>query len=101
MVNEYGWSICDKTGTTWRRGDGTAAFYNYIYHTVAGFTEFDTFRSNQIREGVITREEAIKRVERENQANSGGIEWYFNRIGISAEPALMIINNIPKLYEIA
>ena len=31
--------------------DGTAGFYNYVYHTVAGFTEHDTFRSNQIREG--------------------------------------------------
>lgn len=45
------------TNTTWRIGDGTAAFYNYVYYTVAGFTEHDTFRSNQIREGQMTREE--------------------------------------------
>ena len=35
---------------------GTAAFYNYIYYTLAGVSEHDTFRSNQIKEGQITRE---------------------------------------------
>ena len=45
--------------TTWRIGDGTAAFYNYVYYTVAGFTEHDTFRSNQVREGEMTREDAL------------------------------------------
>ena len=34
------------TPTTWRIGDGTAGFYNYVYNTVAGFSEHDTFRSN-------------------------------------------------------
>ena len=43
--------------TSWRIGDGTASFYNYIYYTIAGFTEHDTFRSNQIREGVISRDQ--------------------------------------------
>ena len=43
-------------------GDGTAAFYNYVYQTIAGFTEHDTFRSNQIREGMITREQAMQLV---------------------------------------
>ena len=43
--------------------DGTAAFYNYIYYTVAGFTENDAFRSNQIRAGVLNRSEAARLVE--------------------------------------
>ena len=47
----YDWERAPDTQTTWRIGDGTAAFYNYVYHTVAGFSEHDTFRSNQIREG--------------------------------------------------
>ena len=53
LLNEYQWEFANDTKTSWRIGDGTAAFYNYIYHTVAGFTEHDTFRSNQIREGEI------------------------------------------------
>ena len=57
---QYDWERAPDTKTTWRIGDGTAAFYNYVYYTVAGFTEHDTFRSNQIREGDLTRDEAIE-----------------------------------------
>ncbi|MEM9601086.1 MAG: hypothetical protein AAF926_08690, partial [Pseudomonadota bacterium] len=59
LINQYGWETAPDTPSTWRIGDGTQPWYNYIYYTVAGFTEFDTFRSNQIREGMITREEAL------------------------------------------
>ena len=59
LVNEYDWEIAPDTSTTWRIGDGTAAFYNYVYYTVAGFTEHDTFRSNQIREGQMSRERLL------------------------------------------
>lgn len=63
LLGEYDWEKAPDTSTTWRIGDGTAALYNYIYYTVAGFTEHDTFRSNQIREGDITREEALVLVD--------------------------------------
>ena len=59
LINQYDWELAPDTSTTWRIGDGTAAFYNYIYYKLAGFTEHDTFRSNQIREGDITREDAL------------------------------------------
>ena len=49
ILDFYGWEKAPDTNCTWRIGDGTAAFYNYIYYTVTGFTEHDTFRSNQIR----------------------------------------------------
>ena len=49
LINNYDWETAQDTSTTWRIGDGTAAMYNYIYYKVAGFTEHDTFRSNQIR----------------------------------------------------
>ena len=44
ILEEYNWEKAVDTPTTWRIGDGTAAFYNYVYYTVAGFTEHDTFR---------------------------------------------------------
>ena len=86
------------TNTTWRIGDGTAAFYNYIYYTVAGFTEHDTFRSNQIREGDLTRAEALKMVEDENRPRYPNIKWYLDAVGIEFEPAIKAVNAIPKLY---
>lgn len=51
LINDYGWELAVDTSTTWRIGDGTAGLYNYIYYLVAGFSEHDTFRSNQVREG--------------------------------------------------
>ncbi len=59
LIDGYEWETSPDTKSTWRIGDGTAPFYNYVYYTVAGFTEYDTFRSNQIREGTIDRESGL------------------------------------------
>ena len=97
---EYDWELAPDTNTTWRIGDGTAAFYNYIYYTVAGFTEHDTFRSNQIREGQITRDEALKLVIDENRPRYQNIRWYLDTINMDYTEVIKVINAIPKLYSI-
>ena len=99
LIKEYDWELAVDTSTTWRIGDGTAAFYNYVYYTVAGFTEHDTFRSNQIREGQITREAALKLVEDENQPRYQNIRWYLDTLGMDFERVIKIVNAIPKLYQ--
>ncbi|MEZ9128873.1 glucosamine 6-phosphate synthetase [Vibrio splendidus] len=100
LLNEYDWEKAIDTDTTWRIGDGTAAFYNYVYYTVAGFTEHDTFRSNQIREGDITREEALALVEKENRPRYPNIRWYLDTLGIDFKEAIDIVNKIPKMYKV-
>jgi len=97
LLNNYDWECAEDTSTTWRIGDGTAAFYNYINYTVAGFTEHDTFRSNQIREGDIARDEALKLVEIENQPRYPNIKWYLDAIGMDFSKVIKIINGIPKI----
>lgn len=98
LKEHYNWETAVATDTTWRIGDGTAAFYNYIYATIAGFTEHDTFRSTQIREGILTREEALKMVMRDNQPRYEGIREYADMIGFDAGRAISIIDEAPKLY---
>lgn len=93
----YDWEMAPDTNTTWRIGDGTAAFYNYIYYSVAGFTEHDTFRSNQIREGDITRQEALDLVEDENQPRYPNIKWYLDAVGLEFGPVINTINSITPL----
>ena len=95
----YDWELAPDTNTTWRIGDGTAAFYNYIYYTVAGFTEHDTFRSNQIREGQITRKEALTLVEDENRPRYPNIKWYLDALGMDFENTIQTINAVPRLYD--
>ena len=99
LINQYDWETAPDTNTTWRIGDGTAAIYNYIYYTVAGFTEHDTFRSNQIREGDLAREEALSLVEDENRPRYPNIKWYLDGIGMDFDKVIPIINAIPKLYK--
>jgi len=97
LLNQYDWERAPDTSTTWRIGDGTAAIYNYIYYTVAGFSEHDTFRSNQIREGDLTRDEALKMVEDENQPRYPNIKWYLDAIGMDFKDVIRVINAIPRL----
>lgn len=98
LLGSYNWETDPETDSTWRIGDGTAAFYNYIYLMLAGFTENDTFRSNQIREGQITRERGLELIEKENKPRWNSIQWYCNTIGIDWEIAIKKINSIKTLF---
>jgi glucosamine--fructose-6-phosphate aminotransferase (isomerizing) len=97
---KFDWELAEDTNATWRTDDGTAAFYNYIYLTMAGFTEFDNFRSYQIREGKLTRDEALVLIKEENQPRFEAIEWYAEAVGIDINNAIRIINSAPTLYKV-
>lgn len=98
LLNNYDWEIAKDTTETWRIGDGTAAFYNYIYYKVAGFSEHDTFRSNQIRENELVRETAYKKIHLGNRPRVDSFEWYCNTIGIDPILAIKTINSMKTLY---
>jgi glutamine---fructose-6-phosphate transaminase (isomerizing) len=98
IINQYDWEKDPGTKTTWRIGDGTAAFYNYIYYMVSGFTENDTFRSNQVREGDLPREDALELSITENCPRWDSMQWYCKTIGIDFDKSFQIINRIRSLY---
>jgi hypothetical protein len=97
LRRDYDWETAPDTKSTWRIGDGTAAFYNYIYVTARGFSEFDTFRSNQIREGVIGRELALEEVVGENQPRPESIRWYLDTVGLDHDETIRRINALDVL----
>lgn len=99
IVDKFNWEKETDTIATWRTDDGTAAFYNYIYLTMAGFTEFDIFRSHQIREGKLTREQAYEIIKEENKPRFKSIEWYGQAIDYDVNKAIEIINSAPKLFK--
>jgi hypothetical protein len=98
ITDKFNWERENDTIATWRIDDGTAAFYNYIYMTMAGFTEFDIFRSHQIREGKLAREEGYKLIKEENKPRFKSIEWYGQAINFGMNEAIEIINSAPRLY---
>lgn len=98
LLNQYDWEVSPDSKSTWRIGDGTAPFYNYIYYAVAGFTENDTMRSNQIREGMITREEALHMIYQDNQPRFESMQWYFDVIGLDMAQTLRVVQGMKKLY---
>ena len=82
IINKFGWELANDTTSSWRIGDGTAPFYNYIYITMAGFTENDALRSNQIRTGQLSRDKAFAKLKEDNKHRLESLEWYFNRLGL-------------------
>jgi hypothetical protein len=95
---EYDWEVATDTTTTWRIGDGSAAFYNYIYQTIAGFTEDEVMLSNMIREGHLDRALALERAEEFGRPRWPSIREYAQLAGFNCDEALQVINAAPKRY---
>lgn len=98
LKSEYQWETPKETRATWRTDDGTSAFYNYIYYMGQGFTENDSFRSRQIREGLLTRQQALDLVNEENKPRYEALQWYFDMIGLDGDRVLTVVDNMKKLY---
>jgi glutamine---fructose-6-phosphate transaminase (isomerizing) len=98
LVNEYDWEVPTETPATWRTDDGSSAFYNYIYYQVQGFTENDSFRSRQVREGILTREKALELVNAENRPRHEALRWYFDMLGLDGDEVLTVVDRMPRLY---
>jgi len=98
VLKRYDWEFSKDSKSSWRVGDGTSAFYNYIYHTVCGFTENDTLRANQIREGHLNVETARGLIDRDNYPRIESFLWYCEVLNLNPEHVIAKINEIPKLY---
>lgn len=82
---ELGWETPPDTIQTWRTDDATSPWYNFLYYSMTGFTENDELLSNMIREGIITREGALVRVEKENQPRYKEIEKYLKMVNVDID----------------
>jgi len=98
LKKTYNWETPSETIQTWRIDDGTSAFYNYIYYTGQGFTENDSFRSRQIREGKMSRGKALELVNEENKPRYDALRWYFNQIGLDGDEVLTVVDKIKRRY---
>jgi hypothetical protein len=98
ITNRYGWETAPDSVSSWRIDDGTPPFYNYIYYHVQGFTEHDGLRSNQIREGHISRSEALRLVREENKPRYESLAWYFDVLGMNGDNVLTTVDQMKTKY---
>jgi len=99
LLEEYNWMNDVAYGKNqWRMGDGQTTFNNFIYYTLAGFSEFDNFRSNQICEGMIDRPTAVELAKKDNNFKYEILKNFSEIIGFNLDDVLSKISSFPKLY---
>lgn len=96
---ELDWESPTDTAVTWRTDDYTSPLYNYICYSMQGYTENDTLRSVQVREGAITREQALKLVAEQNRPRWGAMMDYFRLLNMTTEEIKFVLNSIPENFK--
>jgi glucosamine--fructose-6-phosphate aminotransferase (isomerizing) len=97
LFDDYGWETSKHSSNTWRIGDASAPFYNYLYFYFSGLTENDVYLSNLVRDGQVSREKALDLVENFNKGDEIGFLSYCRLIGLDANLVLRQIHKNPGL----
>jgi hypothetical protein len=79
---ELNWDSPAELNSTWRFDCQIAHLKDYMYLKTMGVTEKDDFYSKMIREGQISREEALLRVDLENELPKEIIYELFKQLEI-------------------
>ncbi|MCU0285611.1 MAG: hypothetical protein MUF15_04350 [Acidobacteria bacterium] len=70
ILNELGWQLPPGCKSTWRADCAFSELKNYMLYKSIGITYTDAFFSNMVRAGILTREEALARIQVEGQLSS-------------------------------
>lgn len=85
ITRELNWRIPEKMSTSWRADCKVNVIKQYLYREMLGFTKNDELLSQLIRNGAITRSEALARLEKENAINLELLSEIFTEIGIPVD----------------
>jgi hypothetical protein len=66
ITKELGWTNYEYSQSTWRSDCKISLLKNYLYEKTVGFTKNDELLSGMIRENLISRDTALKRLSVEN-----------------------------------
>ena len=83
--NNLGWCSAEDASTTWRIDDLAYPLINYIYFNLVGFTEHDEMYSKMVREGQITRENALQRLEEDHKPRLLSIKQFLKKLNVHKE----------------
>jgi hypothetical protein len=82
IQSELGWENYGYSESSWRSDCKISLLKNHLYSETLGFSKNDELVSNMIRLGVMTREEGLARVERENVYPEQFLREFFEEVGI-------------------
>jgi len=88
IKEELDWNHPSKLKSTWRFDCRVKHIVDYLYSKTLNMTNKDEFFSKMVREGQITREKAIKRLDIENEIHMDEIELVLEQAGIE-NPSLL------------
>jgi hypothetical protein len=82
IKTELNWDYPRKFSSPWRFDCRVGHLKDFMYLKTIGMTEKDDFYSRMIREGKMTREDALQRLQNENKLHLDEIELLLNEAGI-------------------
>jgi hypothetical protein len=83
LLDAHGWKSNERSHKArWRMGDSTAPMYNALYLWDLGYSENDAMLSNQVRAGLISRVDALAKLEILNSIDEEGIIQYLEILNI-------------------
>jgi hypothetical protein len=85
ITSELGWENYDYSQSTWRSDCKIGLLKNYLYERTAGFTKHDELLSGMIREGMIDRPEALRRVANENVSSELFLVEFLGELGLDLD----------------
>jgi len=85
ICNELHWKGASDTTATWRVDDAAYPLIDYLYSRLVGFTEFDELYSKMVRDGQISRDEALKRCLEDNTPRMPSLMDTFEELEVTKE----------------
>ena len=82
IESEIGWRAPSGLFSTWRFDCRLSHLKDLMYLTTLGITEKDDFYSQLIRDGKISRREALDRLQREHRIDRAAIESIFRQLDL-------------------
>jgi hypothetical protein len=79
---ELGWESPPELASTWRYDCRIKHLRDYMYMKTLNMTEKEDFYAKMVREGLLTREDALRRIQNENKLCLDQVQLVLNQAGM-------------------
>ena len=82
IKSELNWDYPRKLNSSWRFDCRIEHLKDFMYMKTIGVTDRDSFYSIMVREGLMTRDDALLRLQKENKLHLDEMQQLLNEVGI-------------------